>query len=127
MTRLVLLSLLAACSRDPNAPPELHYDKEACDHCGMLISDPAHAAALTTPKGETLGFDDPGCLFSYMMKHPEKYTHMWFSDGSRWYTEAEVGFSTGATTPMGSGLQAVSKATPGAISIGEASSRVVGR
>lgn len=125
MTPLLLLAF--ACARDPNAPPRIQYDHEACDHCGMLISDPAFAAALTTPDAVTFSFDDPGCLFSYVVAHPAKYTHLWFSDGTTWYNEATVAFVTGATTPMGSGLQAVPAGTPGAISVGEASNRVVGR
>ena len=124
---MIALLLLASCARDPNAPPEIRYDHQVCDHCGMLISDPTYASALVTREGQTFAFDDPGCLLAYMMDHPASYAHLWFSDGSRWYTESEVAFQTGQPSPMGSGLHAVPKGTPGALSVGEASSRVVGR
>lgn len=121
----MLFALMWACSRDVNAPPEIRYDHEACDHCGMLISDPAFSAALTTPDGDVLGFDDPGCLFRYVMDHPAPYAHMWFHDGTTWLMESQVAFTTGAVTPMGSGLKAVVAGTPGGLSVGEASGRAI--
>lgn len=127
MIRTLALLVVTACGRGADEAPEIQYDHEACDNCGMLVSDPAHAAALVADDGKTFSFDDPGCLFEFVVKHPAHYTHMWFSDGQRWYTEAEVGFSVGASTPMGSGLHAVPLGTAGALSVGEASSRVVGR
>lgn len=126
MTGLLLrtlpgLALLGACARDPNALPDISYDHEVCDHCGMMISDPATAAAIVTRDGNTFAFDDPGCLFRFVVEHPQPAAHLWFSDGTRWYTESEVAFRTGGTTPMGSGLMTVPKGTPGALGVGEAS------
>ena len=43
----MILALLA-CS-DPDAPPSIAWDHAACDQCGMLVGEPASAAAIVTP------------------------------------------------------------------------------
>lgn len=125
---MTALLLLLACGRDPNAPPDLAWDRQACEHCAMLVSEPRHAAAIVTRDGRTLAFDDPGCLFQYVMKEKPSVAHLWFHDsaGDGWFTESQVAFTTGGETPMGSGLLAVPVGTPGALSVGEASGRVLG-
>lgn len=115
-----------ACA-DPNAPPTVAYDHVACDHCGMLVGDPASTAVLVDRDGNQRNFDDPGCLFSYIVAEHPQIAKLWFFDGQTWYREDEVAFTTDANTPMGSGLHAVPAGTPGAIGFGEASSRAVSR
>ncbi|GDX79070.1 hypothetical protein LBMAG42_08810 [Deltaproteobacteria bacterium] len=121
------LLLALACASDPNAPPVVHYDLDACADCGMLVSDPAYASAIVTKDGKTLAFDDPGCLFHYMVTKLPDVRGMWFHDGAadHWLRESEVGFVPGSTSPMGSGLKPAPVATPGALSVGEASSQVL--
>lgn len=121
----MLISLLLACGSG-DGPPEIHYDTDPCDLCGMVISDPASAAALVTDAGATFTFDDPGCLISYRATHPDPNSRAWFSDGARWYPQAEVAFLVGAETPMGSGLHAVPAGTAGAITLEEARARLLG-
>jgi hypothetical protein len=122
-----MLLLLLACAADPDAPPEIAYDVAACDECGMLVGDPTHAAALVDGEGHTRVFDDPGCLFRYVAEQHPTVTRMWFSDGTRWYREGEVGFVVGGDTPMASGLHAVPAETPGALGVGEASNRAMAK
>lgn len=125
MTTLLLLFGLG-CSTNPDAPPEVQFDHEACTHCGMLISEPRYAAALTTSDGKSVHFDDAGCLFRYVLAEHPSVRHMWFhGEGNVWLNESEVGFLTGATTPMGSGLAAVPAGSAGAIGVGEASGRAL--
>ena len=54
----MLISLLLACGSG-DGPPEIHYDTDPCDLCGMVIRAPASAAALVTDAGQTFTFDDP--------------------------------------------------------------------
>jgi len=62
-TVLGLLALLAAgCAARADGPPAIVLDRDACSHCGMLISEARHAAALRAPGGSTRAFDDIGCL-----------------------------------------------------------------
>lgn len=125
----MILLMLAACPSDPDAPPTIAWDRQACEHCGMLVSEPHHAAALVTRDGRVLAFDDPGCLFRYMVAETPAVSRMWFHDsaGEGWFREHTVAFSTGGRTPMGSGLLAVPSGTPGALTVGEASGRALER
>lgn len=122
MTRSALLLLLVACGRDPNQPPPIAWDHEACDACGMLVSEPRHAAEIVTRAGEALVFDDPGCLFEYTLRQKPSIERAWFhGEGEQWHDFANVAFLTNGSTPMGSGLLAVPKGTEGAVSFEEAS------
>lgn len=122
----MILSLPLACGVDPTKPPEIAWDHEACTECGMLVGDPAHAAALYTRAGDRKVFDDPGCLFKWVAENAPSTAAMWFTDGTAWYRETQVAFRVGEATPMGSGLHAVPVGTPGALGLGEASGRVLG-
>lgn len=53
---------------------------------------------------------------------------IWFHDraSDRWIGAADVGFVTGATTPMGFGLAATDRTTPGALTLEQARQRVAG-
>ncbi len=119
--------IFLACAKDPNAPPEIAYDLAACADCGMLVSDPTYASALVTKDDITLAFDDPGCLFHYMVQKAPAVRAMWFHDGAqdRWLREHDVAFAPGANSPMGSGLRPVPVGTPGALTVGEASTRAL--
>lgn len=119
-----------ACSTpDPNAPPSVAYDRVACDQCGMLVSDPHYSAALVERDQKLRVFDDPGCLIAYVFEKKPAIAQMWFHDSrtaeAEWFRESEVAFTTGAATPMGSGLSAVPAGTEKSLGFGEASGRIV--
>lgn len=125
----MILAFFWACARDPDAPPDLSYDHVACAECGMLVSDPAYASALTLEDGNVVAFDDPGCLFKYVMEQHPKLHAMWFHSAEldRWLREDEARFTTGNVSPMGSGLAPTDAATPGALTVGAASALVMSR
>ncbi len=123
---MILSVLLVGCKPNLDAPPSLVWDQEVCTECGMLVGDPAYAAALVTKDGGTLPFDDPGCLFKYVLEKKPALHAMWFHDGAhdRWLREQEVAFTAGHVSPMGSGLMPVPAGTPTALTVGEASASV---
>ena len=104
------------------------WHRQACAHCQMLIGEPAHAAQLITAEGEVLAFDDPGCALRYLEERRPTLHRMWFHHGAedRWLTSEDVAFTTGGTTPMGFGLVAIERGTPGAIDLAAASVRARG-
>ena len=121
-----MLTFLLACAVGPDAPPEILYDHVACAHCAMLVSDPESVAALTETGGATRIFDDPGCLLRYMAAEHPSVRHLWFHHGNQWFSEGDVAFrGESGLTPMGSGLVAVAVGTPGALTVGEASGRIL--
>ncbi len=128
------IGALAACATDPNAPPDVAFDHVACTHCGMLVSEPAYAAALDVGEGhggtERLVFDDAGCLFRYVAENAPPVARMWFHQGDTpnadWTRETATAFTVGNRSPMGSGLRAVPVGTPDAVGVGAASSVALG-
>lgn len=106
----------------PDDVQRIEWDRQACAHCQMLIGDPHHAAQLITDDGGVMSFDDPGCALRYLDQHHPHVHRLWFhhSVEDRWLPADEVGFLTGGTTPMGSGLLAVERGTHGAIDLAAA-------
>ncbi len=103
----------------PDGPVPITWNREPCAHCRMLVGEPAHAAQLVTRDGMVANFDDPGCLFRYLSEHTPDVHRLWFHHGAddRWLGVDEVGFATGAMTPMGFGLVAVDRTTTGALDL----------
>jgi hypothetical protein len=72
---------------------------------------------VITEDGTVLSFDDPGCAARYIREHRGHIHRAWFhaGRGDGWIALADVGFVKVATSPMGSSVIAVAKATPGAL------------
>ena len=125
-TRVVLgvaLAVSVACGVRADGPPEIQVDRTACSHCGMLISEPAYAAAYRAPGADARVFDDIGCLLEAARKEPETSSiRFWFQDaaspqdgpraargrprGENWIDGETAVFvaSPALRTPMGGGL-----------------------
>ncbi len=118
--------LLGRDAELPAGPVPIAWDDQACDECHMSVSDPRHAAQLQTADGRVLDFDDPGCLMRFVDKHHPRVHAIWFHAlrADRWLRAADVGFVEARHTPMGYGLGAVARSTPGALSLADAEARV---
>ena len=127
---MIPLLLLWACSTPQDEPEALAYDHIACDHCGMIVSEPRFAAQMTTATGERYEFDDPACVFLYIQDRTPAIGHVWFHDSTRpadkdaWLDWQQVSFVESSGAPMDGGLAAVPLAA-GPMSLSEASSRVL--
>jgi len=58
--------LLGCGGGEADSPPAVALGKASCAVCGMKISDPLFVAVSRTSEGETLTFDDPGCLIRHL-------------------------------------------------------------
>lgn len=56
--------LMAGCS---SGQPKINYGHDECAHCRMNVMDPKFGAAITTVKGRSYVFDDPGCMVPYVV------------------------------------------------------------
>ncbi|HET8523016.1 MAG TPA: nitrous oxide reductase accessory protein NosL [Thermomicrobiales bacterium] len=117
MNRRVLLMgaavlTLSACGDSASAdePPKIGYGKDACDRCGMIISDERYAAAIVPEKGDTLLFDDSGEMIATAQETGLESRRAWVHDmhSKRWIDATRASFvvSETATTPMGTGVVA---------------------
>lgn len=59
---IILSLLLASCS---TGPEPLHFGKDACHACRMILMDNKFGAEMVTQKGKVYKFDDLNCLMSF--------------------------------------------------------------
>jgi copper chaperone NosL len=125
---VTLALTLFACGTPLDQPEPMVFDHVACDHCGMLVSDPRFAAQLVTREGDRYQFDDPACVFQHIVDHGGSLGHVWFHDsaGEGWLDHRQVGFVPASGAPMDGGLAAVPLATEEAWTFAEASARLLG-
>ena len=109
-----------------DGPLPIAWEREACAHCLMHLSDPRYAVQLQTTDGAVLNFDDPGCFFLYVDENQPPLHEAWFRDSraERWLRRGEVGFVAAPATPMDLGLAAVAAGEAGALSYDAARARV---
>lgn len=123
---VALAALVVALVMRAQAPPQgvrpVVWDKEICGECAMAVSDPRFAAQLQRADGVVLNFDDPGCLLRHLDDHDPEIHAIYFHavEGDEWFDADHVGFAPETRSPMGYGLGAVARETPGAISFDEA-------
>lgn len=106
--------------RLPSGPVDIVWDREACAHCRMHVSEPRFSAQLQLRTGVILNYDDPGCLLRHLERHPASDVHaVWFHhiDEDRWLDAAHVGFRSVEPTPMGYNLGAIDSTEPGALGL----------
>lgn len=100
---------VSAAHELPTGPVDVAWDKSPCAACGMHVGEPPFAAQLTTTDGNTLVFDDPGCLFAHLHEHDLDVHSMFFRhvEQNRWITRDAVAFVPREQTPMGFGFAAI--------------------
>ena len=109
MTRALLALAASAaliCSACENLaqPEEPIWNKQACAHCRMLLSEPRFAAQLTTADGRRLFFDDVGCLAAFLHDERPALGHAWVRNGARWSDAEHTRYGAVSSTPMGFGF-----------------------
>ena len=114
---IAVLLACAGCGADPSRPPSIRYGEEACARCRMIISDDRFAAALVTSGGETLKFDDIGCLVDHEAgRQSPPGTTYWVRDsaGGDWLDARAATYVRSVTvpSPMGYGLKALPPTSP---------------
>lgn len=115
-----IVVIIAGCERTgPVGPPEVRYGQAECAHCGMIVSEERHAAAIVASMdGEQIDliFDDLGCMIGYeadtkLPADARRYVHDF--ETRRWLSSDEARFlrDPEVHTPMGSSLIAFDAGT----------------
>jgi copper chaperone NosL len=115
MKNVIRLGLVAAflvpAGCEDDGPPTVRYGQEGCAHCRMIVNDDRFAAALVTPAGDALKFDEVCCLVDYLAANPNAAKAEWVRGyrSGQWHDPRQALFVHGPRlqTPMGSGLAAV--------------------
>jgi copper chaperone NosL len=109
LAAIVSVAAGSGCGASAAGPPDIQVDRTACSHCGMLISEPAYAAAYRVPGGEGRAFDDIGCLLAAAGHEPASAApRFWFHDAGTgaWIEGTGAVFvkAPGLRTPMAGGV-----------------------
>lgn len=121
-----LVATVLLLNRPPSGPVEPAWDLDACAHCHMHVGEQSFAAQALLASGETLFFDDPGCLLLWQQAQTSPPVAVYFHHVSepRWLRAEEAGFQASAASPMNWGLAAVDRRAPGALSVADATRRL---
>ncbi len=128
---------LAACFEEPKGPVEVKWDRDACEFCRMILSDPRFAAQIRGgEKRKVYKFDDLGDAVLWLEKQSWKAdpaTEIWVAEmGStrekmKWLDARQAWFVANHKTPMDHGFGAKSERTEGAVSFTEMRKKVLER
>lgn len=104
---------LAGCGPNTEGTEEIHYGRENCAKCGMMISDSHFAAEIRGGADRALAkFDDVGCAVNWLETkswRADTTTDFWVMDGdtgTQWLKAKDAWFMPGAMSPMNYGFLA---------------------
>ncbi|MFA7083270.1 MAG: nitrous oxide reductase accessory protein NosL [Arcobacteraceae bacterium] len=111
--------IFIGCQEDslPNGMKKVHWDRDICERCKMIISERKFTVQMINPKtNEAFMFDDLGCAVLWFIEDEIA----WFNEANVYITDAVSGkwidakeaiYVSDTLTPMGYGLSAYSKQT----------------
>jgi hypothetical protein len=120
-TAAIAIVLVTACGQGSATGPEaIHWDRQTCEHCQMVISDRVDAAEIRLPGERRVhAFDDLGCALLWLdhqgllgkstpgadAAKVSEAAEVWVRDatGSRWIDGRQARYAGGFSTPMAYG------------------------
>lgn len=129
----LLAVLLPACGGPETGPAEIHWDRDTCERCHMVLSDRHHSAQIRGgPEGgraRVYKFDDIGCAVLWLEEQPWKddpRTEIWVNDhrDGQWIDARRAHYVTGQETPMDYGLGAQDEPAEGALNYEQAKAHI---
>lgn len=112
----ILLILTTGCSSDNDEPREVKWNRDACERCGMVLSDRHNSAQIRYQQQDgkyhkVVLFDDFGCAVLWLEEQPWKddsKTEFWITDhrNGEWINAHQATYLPGQLTPMQYGLGA---------------------
>lgn len=117
---LILLTIfISGCDNKPKTTSlevkKVHFDRDMCDRCKMVISEKNHVAQVINPNdGKAYKFDDIGCAILWFKENNitwKKDAKIWIADiKSANYLDAKTShYDTMNITPMAYGFGAHEK------------------
>ena len=103
--------VLVACGGENasgDEPPEIKLGRDACDRCGMIISEERFASGIVDSKGNALVFDDTGEMVATVQEEGLKGRRVWVHGypSLEWIDARDAWYvvTMDLPTPMGSGV-----------------------
>ncbi len=125
---------MSACSGEPETgPKEVKWDRDICDRCRMVLSDPHFAAEVRYfPEGKrskVAKFDDVGCAALWLEEQLWKddiKTEIWVTDHrtKEWIDARTATYVSKNTTPMEYGLGAQPEKIEGGLNFEQAKAHI---
>ncbi|MCC6673917.1 MAG: nitrous oxide reductase accessory protein NosL [Thermomicrobiales bacterium] len=110
-TGAALPFVLVACGGEKvsgNEPPSIKLGRDACQRCGMIISEERFASGIVDDKGKALKFDDTGEMVATVQEEGLNGRRVWVHGypSVEWMdaTTAWYVVTMDLPTPMGSGV-----------------------
>ena len=91
---------------------EIHWDRDMCDRCVMVISDRKNTVQLKNPTtNKLLKFDDIGCMAIWFIEENIGFKDsaaIWITDAKsgEWIDARQAYYTSGNMTPMAFGFSA---------------------
>lgn len=105
--------LFLGCQNETgNMPAKIHWDRDMCDRCVMVISDRKNALQLQDPSTKKIHkFDDIGCMALWFKEEKAEFkdsVKIWVTDTrtTEWIDAREAYYTSGNVTPMAYGYSA---------------------
>ncbi|MBF0248497.1 MAG: nitrous oxide reductase accessory protein NosL [Alphaproteobacteria bacterium] len=138
MMRLLVLLLpvvaLLGCFEPETGPGKVHYDRDTCELCRMMVSDPRFAAQVRGgPDHKAYVFDDLGDAIHWLIRQPwakESGAEIWVNDyehPQQWLNARTAVYLSGVISPMDYGFAAVAGPREGTIGFAEMQAQVIQR
>lgn len=131
---VVLTLLLCACGGGPGqGPVEAKWDRDACEHCGMVLSDRLHSAQVRVPtpdgRSRVYRFDDIGCALIWLEERAERddpTSEIWVNDWRTgdWIDARTATYLRGQVTPTECGLGAQPEPAPDGLDFAQAKAHI---
>lgn len=106
---LIVLTFLAACGEN-DGPVKVHFDRDSCELCRMIISDPKFTSQIRGPSGRVHKFDDIGNAMHWLKAMPfvdDSAIQIWVADYEAstrekvvWLDARKVFYQGGKISPM---------------------------
>lgn len=120
MLKLFLLSFLLflGCEQKPTSgPAKIHWDRDMCDRCVMVLSDRKNTVQLQNPTTKKVHkFDDIGCMVLWFEEEKIDFkdsVKIWITDAAtgEWIDARSAIYTADNVTPMAFGFSAYASKT----------------
>ena len=109
---LVMIFMLGCDTKIDVSPKKVHWDRDMCERCKMVLSDRKFSAQVMNPSnGRNYVFDDIGCAILWFKENKIEWTEqavIWVNDAKTgaWIDARKAFYDVVNITPMAYGFGA---------------------